>query len=594
MLRPRTRERLPPTQAAVDNGGDEGDKNSLGDDLDADGEKDEGEDEEKDGEDPGAGADDSSETGEASVDDSTFVSSRAHWQDHNSPRRPQPCPKHKKSRLTDAKRARTVLEEFCDQNGGNSAELVICGERNVASVVTFQTAKMKRLFEAFPEVIMVDSTYNTNTNRYKLLSFVVYDVFGKGQYVHHALVESDEMVNLRQSLEVFKDNNPGWKNVRVVMTAKAVHEKDVLRDMLPHARQLLCQLHVITGRTLRRTCEEGRESSCLPTRIREECGGTSVADLELASLPLQISKFAFNLVSGQHELATGPNANYDVDLDNPGKAAMTAPTTGNVYRVGTLCNCISIQTCLLPYHPRERLADGDVQACGLRLLSGRALPMEPAVFSAAKYQEMKALAAKIMAVMTLQSTPTYHVARYGYATFDQLVGMNRIQEARHRQTLVMRTVKWIDEVEWRIQDLRKPFEDSPSCRQVGIQKLRRGNQPWNEPLSLLALRDEYPGLGVISPSFHDVCLLEQKRRTAGGLGAGNPEYARVIGAMNVGAHWVVFFINRKNKVCKTFDPLQSNVNYKTVEKRVRSVMEPILDLKDQVHFERIEWCTQQD
>ncbi|KAG2947927.1 hypothetical protein PC117_g6444 [Phytophthora cactorum] len=66
MLRPRTRER------SVDNGGDEGDKNSLGDDLDADGEKDEGEDEEKDGEDPGAGADDSSETGEASVDDSTF------------------------------------------------------------------------------------------------------------------------------------------------------------------------------------------------------------------------------------------------------------------------------------------------------------------------------------------------------------------------------------------------------------------------------------------------------------------------------------------------------------------------------------------
>ncbi|KAG6954224.1 hypothetical protein JG687_00011910 [Phytophthora cactorum] len=68
-------EGVPPTQAAVDNGGDEGDKNSLGDDLDADGEKDEGEDEEKDGEDPGAGADDSSETGEASVDDSTFGAS---------------------------------------------------------------------------------------------------------------------------------------------------------------------------------------------------------------------------------------------------------------------------------------------------------------------------------------------------------------------------------------------------------------------------------------------------------------------------------------------------------------------------------------
>ncbi|KAG2815828.1 hypothetical protein PC111_g13394 [Phytophthora cactorum] len=286
---------------------------------------------------------------------------------------------------------------------------------------------------------------------------------------------------------------------------------------------------------------------------------TSVADLELASLPLQISKFAFNLVSGQHELATGPNANYDVDLDNPGKAAMTAPTTGNVYRVGTLCNCISIQTCLLPYHPRERLADGDVQACGLRLLSGRALPMEPAVFSAAKYQEMKALAAKIMAIPRAAAKSEYK--SYVEATN---LGTSRV----------------------------------PGDMLEGHQLFDFRENLWLHTtsilVSLLALRDEYPGLGVISPSFHDVCLLEQKRRTAGGLGAGNPEYARVIGAMNVGAHWVVFFINRKNKVCKTFDPLQSNVNYKTVEKRVRSVMEPILDLKDQVHFERIEWCTQQD
>ncbi|KAG3074766.1 hypothetical protein PC122_g14269 [Phytophthora cactorum] len=261
---------------------------------------------------------------------------------------------------------------------------------------------------------------------------------------------------------------------------------------------------------------------------------------------------------------------------------MTAPTTGNVYRVGTLCNCISIQTCLLPYHPRERLADGDVQACGLRLLSGRALPMEPAVFSAAKYQEMKALAAKIMAVMTLQSTPTYHSG--ASKIFENLLKIPRAAAKSEYKSYVEATNLGTSRV--------------PGDMLEGHQLFDFRENLWLHTtsilVSLLALRDEYPGLGVISPSFHDVCLLEQKRRTAGGLGAGNPEYARVIGAMNVGAHWVVFFINRKNKVCKTFDPLQSNVNYKTVEKRVRSVMEPILDLKDQVHFERIEWCTQQD
>ncbi|KAG6951339.1 hypothetical protein JG688_00013768, partial [Phytophthora aleatoria] len=49
---------------------------------------------------------------------------------------------------------------------------------------------------------------------------------------------------------------------------------------------------------------------------------------------------------------------------------------------------------------------------------------------------------------------------YGYATFYQLVGTKHIQEACHRFALVNRTVKWIDEVEWRIQDLRKHFEDT--------------------------------------------------------------------------------------------------------------------------------------
>ncbi|KAG2913009.1 hypothetical protein PC114_g8686 [Phytophthora cactorum] len=228
---------------------------------------------------------------------------------------------------------------------------------------------------------------------------------------------------------------------------------------------------------------------------------------------------------------------------------MTAPTTGNVYRVGTLCNCISIQTCLLPYHMTE---DVDL------------LAFWPG---------------------------------YGYATFDQLVGMNRIQEARHRQTLIPRAAAK-SEYKSYVEATNLGTSRVPGDMLEGHQLFDFRENLWLHTtsilVSLLALRDEYPGLGVISPSFHDVCLLEQKRRTAGGLGAGNPEYARVIGAMNVGAHWVVFFINRKNKVCKTFDPLQSNVNYKTVEKRVRSVMEPILDLKDQVHFERIEWCTQQD
>ncbi|GMF55513.1 unnamed protein product [Phytophthora fragariaefolia] len=81
--------------------------------------------------------------------------------------------------LNDTQRALAVLDEFCHQNGGNSAEIVVDSDTDVARIVSFQTAKMKRLFKALHEVVLVDSTYDTNANRYKLFSFVVHDVSGK-------------------------------------------------------------------------------------------------------------------------------------------------------------------------------------------------------------------------------------------------------------------------------------------------------------------------------------------------------------------------------------------------------------------------------
>ncbi|POM62460.1 hypothetical protein PHPALM_28392 [Phytophthora palmivora] len=63
---------------------------------------------------------------------------------------------------------------------------------------------MKRLFKAFPEVVLIDSTHDTNTNRYKLFRFVVHDVFCE-----------------RKVVEIFKENNPDWIKIRVAMTDKA-------------------------------------------------------------------------------------------------------------------------------------------------------------------------------------------------------------------------------------------------------------------------------------------------------------------------------------------------------------------------------------
>ncbi|OWZ08281.1 hypothetical protein PHMEG_00019206, partial [Phytophthora megakarya] len=67
-----------------------------------------------------------------------------------------------------------------------------------------------------------------------------------GQYVQHALVETEEKPNLALAVTAFNTNNPDWSKIQVVMTDKALHEKEVLHEAWPQARQLLCRWHVET------------------------------------------------------------------------------------------------------------------------------------------------------------------------------------------------------------------------------------------------------------------------------------------------------------------------------------------------------------
>ncbi|KAE9264087.1 hypothetical protein PF001_g31436 [Phytophthora fragariae] len=113
-------------------------------------------------------------------------------------------------------------------------------------------------------------------------------------------------------------------------------------------------------------------------------------------------------------------------------------------------------------------------------------------------------------------------------------------------------------------------------------------------MALLTLRDEYPGVGIVDPSYHDFAAMTQKRSVAKGLGAADPKYDRVIGIFNVGAHWVAFVINKNAKVCHMFDPLQSERNYAAIERSVRKVMETVLGLEGTLDYKKIDWCKQQD
>eukprot|EP00644_Phytophthora_capsici_P007427 jgi/Phyca11/112263/e_gw1.21.331.1 len=60
---------------------------------------------------------------------------------------------------------------------------------------------------------------------------------------------------------------------------------------------------------------------------------------------------------------------------------------------------------------------------------------------------------------------------YGFATLDQLDAMATLIEARGRFILVMKTHKWIDETEWRIADVREPFDDMSHVTKVTTHQM---------------------------------------------------------------------------------------------------------------------------
>lgn len=91
-------------------------------------------------------------------------------------------------------------------------------------------------------------------------------------------------------------------------------------------------------------------------------------------------------------------------------------------------------------------------------------------------------------------------------------------------------------------------------------------------LSLLALKDEYPGVVIVDSSYHRFANAGQKRRIAVVFGASNPQYTRVINIINLTLHWVAFLIDKPTHVCYMSDPLQSEGNYTIIEKSARRVM----------------------
>ncbi|ETK71272.1 hypothetical protein L915_21460 [Phytophthora nicotianae] len=147
-------------------------------------------------------------------------------------------------------RLESNLRDFCLRKG-NTATIYVDDDKLV-QVITFQPHQMRRFFEAFPEVLMIDATHNTNDARHKLFSFMIHDVFGHVRALHLsftantcALMENESAECLSDAIKSFKSFNATWDGVRVIIVDKDFGEISLLQAAFPAARILLCVFHVV-------------------------------------------------------------------------------------------------------------------------------------------------------------------------------------------------------------------------------------------------------------------------------------------------------------------------------------------------------------
>ncbi|GMF43462.1 unnamed protein product [Phytophthora fragariaefolia] len=154
---------------------------------------------------------------------------------------------------------------------------------------------------------------------------------------------------------------------------------------------------------------------------------------------------------------------------------------------------------------------------------------------------------------------------------DQLEDMCVVHEAYKTFTLVNKTDAWMETVEWDVRDkcyvetLNLGVNKFENEEEDGYKLLDFRENLWLHSTSilmaLLTLKDEYPDVGVVDPSYHDFAAMTQKLSVAKGLGAADP---------------------------------QSEQNYSAIERSVRKVMETVLGLEGKLDYKKIDWRKQQD
>lgn len=143
---------------------------------------------------------------------------------------------------------RSILEEIRDDlNGqdGVDAEIMVSADTNTLEGIYIQDERMRKYFDLYPEVLIMDATYKLNDRRMPLFVMVIIDGNGESQIVGLCLLRSENYIIVKQMMEKFKSMNPKHNQIKTILTDKSFPDRKAYTECFPGAQLQLCIFHVI-------------------------------------------------------------------------------------------------------------------------------------------------------------------------------------------------------------------------------------------------------------------------------------------------------------------------------------------------------------
>ncbi|XP_043946157.1 zinc finger SWIM domain-containing protein 3 [Protopterus annectens] len=135
-----------------------------------------------------------------------------------------------------------VIKEFLKADQGSMACISVGSSQDLERV-SFQTSRMKNLFEMFPESLLLQRAQNAKGN--VLYTFIIENKERVGKVVHFAVLNDETAEKLAKALKLFKNFNPKWSKTKVLFVESSFVHLNVLQDEFPASQILLSMYHTV-------------------------------------------------------------------------------------------------------------------------------------------------------------------------------------------------------------------------------------------------------------------------------------------------------------------------------------------------------------